>query len=128
MAMASRHRGSWGHSLGRAAEDLAARYLEQRGCAVLARRFRVRGGEIDLIVRDRGWIAFVEVKARHHDSLARGAEAVDLRKQHRLGKAAACWLHGRGPLEAKGFRFDVVEVTVGEGRARTSWIRDAFRL
>ena len=124
----SRPGRAWGHRLGRAAEELAAEYLRERGCRVLARRFRARGGEVDLIVRDRGWIAFVEVKARHRDSLGGAAEAVDSRKQRRLGQAAAAWIRSRGSQRASGFRFDVIEVTVGGGHARTAWIRDAFRL
>ncbi|HRC69195.1 MAG TPA: YraN family protein, partial [Candidatus Competibacter denitrificans] len=49
---------------GTAAEDLALRYLEARGLALVTRNFRCRGGELDLILRDGGQLVFVEVRSR----------------------------------------------------------------
>lgn len=115
----------WRQRLGRAAEALAARHLEARGCTVLDRRYRATAGEIDLVVRDGRTVAFVEVKARRGVGKGYPAEAVDARKRRRIVGVARAWLDEHGP--AGPLRFDVVAVRVGGGRARVTWIRDAFR-
>lgn len=95
--------------LGRWGEDVAARYLERTGCRVLARNWRAGRLEVDLVVRDRRAIAFVEVKTRRSGP-QRPSEAVDRRKRTRLRKAAAAWIATR-PERAAEYRFDVVSVT-----------------
>ena len=116
----------WRHALGRAAEELCARHLEERGCGLVARRFSCLGGEIDLIVEDRGVIAFVEVKARHGKRYGDAAEAVNYRKQRRLLVAARTFLRRRR-WSSRRCRFDVCSVNLGDGKASVRWIRDAFR-
>lgn len=116
---------AWRQRLGRAAEALAARHLEARGCTVVARRYRVARGEVDLVVRDGCTVVFVEVKARRGTAKGHPAEAVDARKRRQIVGVARAWLAEHGP--AGPLRFDVVAVTVGGGRARVRWIRDAFR-
>ena len=112
--------------LGAAAEELAARHLQRHGCEVLERRYRTRSGEIDLIVRDRGTIAFVEVKARRSDRYGTSAEAVTGPKQRRLVNVARAYLRHRG-ADRQPCRFDVVAVRLRKGRASVRWLRDAFR-
>jgi putative endonuclease len=63
-------------STGRLGEDLACRELARRGYAVLARRYRTRHGEIDIVARHAGTIVFVEVKARHGGKFGDPADAV----------------------------------------------------
>ncbi|MEY2740950.1 MAG: hypothetical protein RL283_1052 [Actinomycetota bacterium] len=100
---------------GRWAEDLVARRYERDGWRVLDRRWRVRGGELDLVVARGPLVAFVEVKARRRASHGSPFEAVTATKQRRLRAAAAAWLarrrdaHGIGP--AVRLRFDVAAVT-----------------
>ena len=92
---------------GRHAEERAAAVLERRGCRVMARRFRARGGEVDLIVRAPGDIlAFVEVKARTvgDDALA----AVGPRQRRRIETAALAFLATRPDVAGLALRFDVV--------------------
>ena len=70
-------------------EAETARYLEQRGCTILARQWRCRYGEIDLIARDRaGVTCFVEVKTRGPGSIAPPRASVDWRKQRRIRATA----------------------------------------
>lgn len=116
----------WNHRFGAAAEELAARHLRRSGCRVLSRRYRWRGGEIDLIVRDGGVLVFVEVKARSKTAFGTAALAVTPRKQARLRRTAARWLSEHGPAGGP-CRFDVVCVEGDGGRVRIRWIRDAFR-
>lgn len=112
--------------LGRAGEEAAARWLEGRGMRILARCFRVRGGEIDLVARDGSTLVFVEVKSRSGLSFGRPSEAVDRRKRARLVRAAALYLLAHGG-EERPCRFDVVEVLAGpSGRLSVRHLRDAF--
>lgn len=94
---------------GRRGEDIAASWYEQRGFSILARNWRVRDGELDLICGHGPLVVFCEVKARSSARFGRGVEAVDHRKQHRIRRLATQWLQSVGG----GFdelRFDVVEV------------------
>lgn len=116
----------WRHATGRAAEELAARHLERQGCGLIARRFACPGGEIDLIVDDRGVIVFVEVKARRGRRHGDPFEAVGYRKQRRLLIAARTFLR-RKHWSTRRCRFDVCSVYLDGGKATVVWIRDAFR-
>jgi putative endonuclease len=113
-------------SLGKAGEDYACRELERCGYAILARRFRTRYGEIDIVARDGESVVFIEVKARRSVRFGQPAEAVDWRKRQRLVRMAAEYVF-RYSLGNAGCRFDVVSVVFGEGlRPRVEVIRDAF--
>jgi putative endonuclease len=108
---------------GRAAETIAALLLRLKGYRILGRRVRTHAGEIDLIARTpSGLVCFVEVKARSAETLA--AEALGVRQQARIARAAELFLAGRPGLARKGARFDVVTVTP---RAFPRHIRDAWR-
>ncbi len=114
-------------------EQLAAEYLEGRGYAILARRWRAVGREIDLVVEKDGTVAFVEVKTRRSGSLAPPTTAVDWRKQRQIAAAANAALT-RWAKGAQSYRFDVVtvELTAGtqepDSTPEIDHIRDAFRL
>jgi putative endonuclease len=109
---------------------LAAQFLSRHGHKILYRNFKPeRGGEIDLICRDRaaGVLVFVEVKARASESHGSPAQAVDLKKQKRLARGAAEWLSMLDDPDVP-CRFDVVEL-VGDGsNPEIRHIRDAFRV
>jgi putative endonuclease len=83
-----RRRGA--HLYGLQAESAAALLLRLKGYTILARRFAVNGGEIDLIARRGGAIAFVEVKARADLEVA--AFAISATKRRRIARAARVWL------------------------------------
>ncbi len=115
-------------SLGILGEDLACEALIDRGYVVLARRYRTRLGEIDIVARDGLTVVFVEVKARQSGVFGDGAEAVGLRKQQRIGTMAAYYLARHGLQQAPA-RFDVVSVLLPEaGSARVEVFRNAFDL
>lgn len=88
-------------------EKAAADFLELHGYTILARRYRCRAGEIDLVAENAGEIAFVEVKTRHGD--VSPAEAITTQKRRRIVAAAEAFLAERGLGEC-ACRFDVVEV------------------
>jgi len=112
--------------VGDAGEDFAAAQLEAHGFRVIARNFRTRQGEVDLIARDKRYLLFVEVKARRAGSMVSGEEAVDFHKQRRLCAAAEYYLVGH-PCELQP-RFDVmcVEPEPGGHYKLSNWIENAF--
>lgn len=104
---------------GKAGEDRAAEYLARRGLRVVARNFRVKGGEIDLVCRDGDATVFVEVRLRSRADYGGAGASITATKQARLVLAARHWLarHGETPC-----RFDCVLID-GD---RLEWLRDAF--
>lgn len=94
---------------GKSGEDRAVEELERRGYAVLARRYRTKHGEIDIVARDRETTVFVEVKARATAEFGSAAAAVTRRKQRRLASMAADYL-ARNRLTTIACRFDVVAI------------------
>ncbi len=109
-------------------EDLALRYLTQRGYCLRDRNFRFRRGEIDLIVEaPEGDLVFVEVKARRSASAGDPAEWVTPRKQRQLQKLAQgyCLQHGEAQ---RPMRFDVIGIDLDReaGGAEIRHIPHAF--
>lgn len=110
---------------GKLGEDLACRELERLGYAILARRYRTRFGEIDIVSREGGTIVFVEVKARR-SRRAGAAEAVTVRKRRRIAAMALDYLAWTQRLETP-CRFDVVAIDgLGTDSMTVRVIRDAF--
>lgn len=93
---------------GRVAELLAVLRLACAGYRPIARRFRHRGGEIDLVVARGTLVAFVEVKAR--PSFVEAAEAIAPAQWRRVASAADAFMASRPRLAAKDMRFDAVLV------------------
>jgi putative endonuclease len=96
----------------RAAERYAAAYLERRAWRVLAMNQRVARGEIDIIARRAGVLAFVEVKARRTRSAGAPEDAVTPRKQRQIARLAEMWMGAR-PGIMRGVtdvRFDIIAV------------------
>jgi len=112
-------------SLGIWGEDVACAELARRGYAILARRYRTRHGEIDIVARDGPTLVFVEVKARRSDRFGGGAAAVTPAKQRRLAQMAVDFIV-RARLTRCPCRFDVVVVRAGVDGAQVDVIADAF--
>ena len=96
-------------SLGRVGERLAINTLEQRGYHILARNFRCRYGEIDLIATEGGDLVFVEVKTRRGTACGLPEEAVTDRKARKLQELAAYYLAEQNVADCS-WRIDVVAV------------------
>ena len=103
-------------ALGARGEDLAARWYADAGWEVLARNWRCREGELDLVVARGRVVAFCEVKTRSGTAFGTPAEAVTPAKQRRLRRLASRWLAERPPGPGwPDVRFDVACVTRGPG-------------
>lgn len=106
---------------GRDAEALATKYLQRQGLRILARNWRCRFGEIDVIARDGAVLVFVEVRARSLAGYGGAAESIDQRKRSRLIAAATQYLAREG-LDTP-CRFDAVLLQSSD---EPEWIRNAF--
>ncbi len=111
--------------LGRIGEDLACRELERRGYVIVARRYRRRRGELDIIARDGATLVFVEVKTRRGRMFGGGAEAVTAMKRRRMRTMALEYL-ARHRLSQCACRFDVVAIHYDAGSPTIDIIRNAF--
>ncbi|HXH07449.1 MAG TPA: YraN family protein [Vicinamibacterales bacterium] len=114
--------------LGRHGEDVASAELRRRGYVILARRYRTRAGEIDIVARDGEAIVFVEVKTRASDRCGDPAEAVTPWKRRRLAWMAADYLARHGGGGDVPCRFDVVAIDVRGAEPTVTVYRDAFRV
>ena len=94
---------------GRRAEWLCVWSLRLRGYRILARRFRVPVGEIDIVARRGGTLAIIEVKARPSQNLA--FDSVPRRSRRRLQHAASIFIQRRPSLQGLAVRFDLMVVT-----------------
>jgi putative endonuclease len=111
--------------LGKWGEELACAELVRRGYAVLARRYRTRVGEIDIVARDGQTVVFVEVKARAGRQFGGGAAAITGWKQRRLAQMAVDFL-ARAGLTTSPCRFDVVVIEVDPDEVRVDVFVNAF--
>lgn len=113
--------GPWG-------EAQAADYLRRKGYTLVAANYRCRFGEIDLIVRNRRYLVFVEVKLRKSAGFAQAREFVDFRKQQRIRTTASMYL-SRYPTSLQP-RFDVIEIYAPQGmetkKLTINHLEDAF--
>lgn len=105
-------------ALGRHGEDLAARHLVTAGMQLVARNWRCREGEIDIVARDGPVLVFCEVKTRSSTAYGVPAEAVTFGKAQRLRVAALRWL-AEHPHPGGDVRFDVVSVLRGRDQPWT---------
>lgn len=110
--------------LGRKGEEMASRFLEEKGYKVIGRNIRTRFGEIDIVAKDKETIAFIEVKTRRSDTFGRGEEAISLLKQRRMAKVAVQFMKN---YPDNDFRFDVLAAfSKGEEKWHLELITNAF--
>lgn len=99
--------------LGAQGEEAVAIWYEARGYEVVARNWRCREGELDIVLRNGRTFVFCEVKTRTSVQFGTPFEAVTRTKQMRLRRLAARWLEDEAPVRARDIRFDVASVLDG---------------
>jgi len=107
----TRQRGKWG-------EDIAREFLINKKYSVVTTGFRSRFGEIDLVVKNKEYLVFVEVKTRKNKNFAYAREYVNKEKQRKIIMTANYWLMKR-PTKLQP-RFDVIEVYAKDGELTKS--------
>lgn len=111
---------------GQHGEEVACQELQRRGHTILARRYRTRFGEIDIVSEVSGKVVFTEVKARRTNRLGSAAEQIPVWKQRRIAAMALDYLAFSGRLN-DNCRFDVVAIDgAGTPNERVSVIESAF--
>lgn len=108
--------------LGERGEQRALRFLKEQGYRIVARNYRWRGGEIDIIARDGNYLTFIEVKTRSDERFAPAEEALTPRKRKRLIRTAQYYIAQYHP--GVDLRFDMVAIVEDEVRL----YKDAFEV
>lgn len=113
--------------LGNLGEEIASKYLINKGYFIIQKNFRTKFGEIDIIARDGRYLVFIEVKLRKSLNLGYPREAVDYYKQQRIRNLANLYL-AKKRIKDAFIRFDVIEVMMDENENVKSiyLIKNAF--
>ncbi len=116
-------------NIGKFGEDIASKYLEEKGYKIKERNYRTFLGEIDIISEYKGNIIFVEVKTRRSDKFGYPEEAINFNKQRKIIKNALCYL-AKYNLWEKNYCFDVILVSISNHKdvKRLKHIKNAFYL
>jgi putative endonuclease len=112
---------------GRLWESRAATYLEQHGLAIVARGYRCRLGELDLVCLDDRQLVIVEVRARSGSAVCSAVESVDAHKRRRIVQATRHLLMRHAQWHSAVVRFDVVAFdAIDTPEPQIRWIKNAF--
>ena len=114
-------------NLGQSGESFAAKYLESKGYKIIARNFRIRYAEIDIVAELNDEIIFVEVKTRSNTRRGLPAEAVNLHKQKKIIEAASVFLQDDKFFD-RPCRFDVIEIYSNGKNFELRHIENAFEV
>ena len=113
--------------LGKLGEELAVRKIKSLGYKRITRNYRCPLGEVDLIAKDGDCLVFIEIKTRKGKSLGYVKEAIDKRKKRQLSKVALAYMKSMNCCDVES-RFDVVAVSLKEGKEQIEVIKNAFDL
>ncbi|MFH1429767.1 MAG: YraN family protein [Candidatus Margulisiibacteriota bacterium] len=114
--------------LGYEGESIAQQYLEKHGYQIIDNNFTVKGGEIDLIAYEGGYLVFIEVKNHSREDYGTMLQKINKKKQGRIAYAAKVYLARRGNMEIP-CRFDVIAIlNMPDGQKDIELIKDAFRV
>lgn len=108
---------------GKKGEDIASKYLKNKGYEIICRNYKTETGEVDIIATDGQYLVFVEVKLRKNEDLGLPCEAVGRTKQRKISEVAAAYIASRQAFDA-AVRFDVIEIY--EQEQRINHIENAF--
>ncbi|MDH3534816.1 MAG: YraN family protein [Gammaproteobacteria bacterium] len=118
---------NWNLRKGLRYEDRARKYLERHGLLLLQQNFRCRFGEIDLVMRDRDAICFIEVKFRGSLAFGGAANSLPPSKQQKIIKTALTFLAIHDKLTGLALRFDALLIQQqSDGSDQVEWIKNAF--
>lgn len=112
--------------LGKKGEDLARKFLKEKGFNIVDHNFRCRYGEIDLVLRKEDSFHFVEVKYRQTLNYGLPQESVNIRKQKKIQNVALFWLKKRHLSMETEVHFDVLAINKDREGTKYEYIPDAF--
>ena len=111
---------------GQWAEKFACEFLKQKGLVLLQQNYRSCYGEIDLIMRDRTVIVFVEVRSRSRKDFGLAVQSINPHKVMKLIKTATHFLQVKKWMDTIQSRFDIVAIQSATGKIELEWIKNAF--
>jgi putative endonuclease len=109
---------------GHAAEEKALKYLSDKGFKLVTRNYTCRLGEIDLIMRDKNYLVFIEVRSRTNPSFGGGIASITYAKRQKIIKTTSHYIMKNQLQDKFPLRFDVVSIDGASGAI--TWIKDAF--
>ena len=107
-------------------EDLALALVQRDGLRLITRNFNCRYGELDLVMRDREVVVFVEVRYRRSQGFGGALDSVGAAKRDRLTKTASLFLQAHPDLARHPCRFDVIAISGAAETPSFNWQRNAF--
>ncbi len=113
---------------GQSGEKIAEMFLRGKGLKLVEKNFRAKTGEIDLIMKDKGDLVFIEVRIRSNPNFASGAESVTKSKQRKIINTANIYLQKHIKEFQNGARFDVISISAKNdcNQPEIDWIPNAF--
>lgn len=112
--------------LGDQGESFAAQLLITEGLKLLEQNVNFRVGELDLVMKDKDSLVFVEVRRRKNDSFGGALGSITATKQKRLTRAALAYLQRNNLMDKIPCRFDLVAITDINGHLEGEWIKNIF--
>lgn len=116
--------------IGQQAEDIALKFLQTKGMRLIARNYRCKLGEIDLVMQDDGALVFIEVRYRKQSNFGDGAESVDFRKQQKIIRSAEHFLQQHRQYSQSPCRIDVISISKQQNsdyQEIINWIPNAIQ-
>ena len=111
--------------VGQKAEHIAAQYLINQGVILIKKNYRARFGEIDLIMKEKNTLLFIEVRYRSNLNFGSPSETVGLHKQRKIIKTAQHYLSSHCNNDAPPCRFDVLALSQ-YNTINICWLKNAF--
>ena len=108
--------------LGNLGEDIACKFILNKGYEIVERNFYCRQGEIDIIAKDNEFLVFIEVKTRTSEEFGKPAEAVTYYKEKHMYQAAKYYIY-KTNQESEYIRFDVIEIYIKNGKIKLNHIK-----
>lgn len=112
--------------IGQTAENMACDYLLMKGLKLITRNYRCKMGEIDLVMRDKDYLVFVEVRFRRNQAFGTSSETVTYFKQNKLVRSAHFYLQQHHLTDKVPCRFDVIAITQAATHPNIEWVKNAF--
>ncbi len=114
-------------TIGNLGEKIAKKYFKKQGYKIIKQNFTNRAGEIDLIVKNKDQLVFVEVKTRTNQNFGYPEESIDSRKQNKIIRTAQNYLY-KEKIFSENYRFDVISIEINQltKKATLKHIKDAF--
>lgn len=114
------------HKVGKIGEELAEKYIINKGYQIIEKNFSCKQGEIDIIAQDKDEIVIIEVKTRTQTKYGTPSESVNNQKQNHILRVAEYYIHFKN-LQNRYIRIDVIEVYFYKlGKCKINHIKQAF--